>query len=290
MKRLFHLVRAGHWYKNLLIFLPIVFGQQLFNTIALQKTIIGFIALCLASSAGYVFNDIIDMKKDVHHPEARKKYIARKILRVDLAFIFASLLFVLAVALGALLSEAFLYFVVGLFALTLIYSLWLKNEIFVDVIMISINFVLRAVSGAFVIASSCFKPYIWISPWLLVCTFLLALFIAVGKRNSELIVLGKKAAKYKPVLKHYNSQLTSSLLTITTSSLLVSYVLYTFQSVNTALVFTAPFAVYVMFRYLYLVYSGSKIPISPGKFYRDSRLLIGALLWIGSVILVLYCL
>ncbi len=288
MKRLAHLLRVGQWYKNMLIFLPILFGQQLFNTIALQKTVLGFVALCLASSAGYVFNDIIDMKKDIHHPEARKKYIARKILRVDLAFIFASLLFVLAVVLGAFLSEAFLYFVVGLFALTLIYSLWLKNEVFVDVLVISVNFVLRAVSGAFVIASSCFKPYIWVSPWLLVCTFLLALFIAVGKRNSELIVLGKKAAKYKPVLKDYNPQLTSSLLTITTSSLLIAYVLYTFQSINKALVFTAPFAVYVMFRYLFLVYSGSKIPISPGKFYKDTRLLIGALLWVGSVVLVLY--
>lgn len=287
MKRLLHILRVNQWYKNLLVFLPIVFGQQLFNTIAFQKTLLGFVALCLASSAGYVFNDIIDRKKDIYHPEFRKKYIAKKILRVDLAFIFASLLFVLAVVIGAFLSQAFLYFVVGLFALTVIYSLWLKNEVFVDVITISINFVLRAVSGAFVIAVG-LKPYIWISPWLLICTFLLALFIAVGKRNSELIVLGKKAAKYKAVLREYTPKLTSSLLTITTSALLVSYVLYTFQSINTMLVFTAPFAVYVMFRYLYLVYSGSIIPISPGKFYKDERLLIGALLWIASVIGIIY--
>lgn len=287
MRRMLHLLRVGQWYKNLLIFLPIVFGQQLANSIALQNTVLGFIALCLASSSGYIFNDIIDRKKDVYHPEARKKYIARKVLRIDLAFIFASVLFILAVVLGAMLSSAFVYFIGVLFALTQVYSLWLKNEVFVDVLVISINFVLRAVSGAFVIASG-FNPYIWISPWLLICTFLLALFVAIGKRNSELIVLGKKAAKYKPVLKDYSPQLTSSLLTITTAALLVSYVLYTFQSVNKSLVFTAPFAVYVMFRYLYLVYSGSKIPISPGKFYKDRKLLIGALLWIGSAVFVLY--
>lgn len=287
MKRLAHLLRIGQWYKNLLIFLPIVFGQQLMNTIALQKTILGFVALCLASSAGYVFNDIIDRKKDVYHPEAHKKFIAKKVLRVDLAFIFASVLFILAVVVGALLSLAFLYFVVGLFALTLVYSIWLKNELFVDILIISVNFVLRAVSGAYVIAVG-FKPYIWVSPWLLVCTFILALFLAVGKRNSELIVLKGRAAKFKKVLAEYNPKLTSSLLTITTAALLVSYVLYTFQSVNTSLVFTAPFAVYVMFRYLHLVYSGSKIPLNLGKFYKDNGLLVGALLWLGSVVFVLY--
>ncbi len=287
MRRLLHLIRVGQWYKNLLIFLPLIFGQQLFNNIALQKTLLGLVALCLVSSSGYVFNDIIDRKKDVYHPEARKKYIAKKVLRVDIAFVFASLLLIAAVVVGALLSIEFVYFVVGLFALTKAYSFWLKNEIFADIIVISINFVLRAVSGAFVIVSAG-KPYIWVSPWLLVCTFLLALFIAVGKRNSELIVLGKKAAKYKEVLKYYTPQLTSALLTISAAALLVSYVLYTFQSINKALVFTAPFAVYVMFRYLYLVYSGSRIPLNPGRFYKDKRLTIGALLWIASVVLVLY--
>ncbi len=287
MKRLMHILRVNQWYKNLLIFLPLVFGQQLFNTLAFQKTLLGFAALCLASSAGYVFNDIIDRKKDIYHPESRKKYIAKKILRVDLAFIFASLMFILAVALGAFLSQAFLYFVVGLFALTLIYSLWLKNEVFVDVIIISINFVLRAVSGAFVIAVG-LKPYIWVSPWLLVCTFLLALFIAVGKRNSELIILGKKAVKYKEVLKHYTPQLNSMLLSISTTALLISYILYTFQSAYSGLIFTAPIAAYVIFRYISLIYSGSRIPLNPSIAYKDKRLMIGALLWVGSVVYVIY--
>jgi len=287
MRRLAHLLRIGQWYKNLLIFLPIVFGQQLMNSIALQKTVLGFIALCLVSSAGYVFNDIIDRKKDVHHPEAHKKLIAKKILRVDLAFIFASVLFILGVVVSSLLSPVFLYFAVGIFALTLIYSIWLKNELFVDVLVISVNFVLRAVAGAFVIAVG-LKPYIWVSPWLLVCTFILALFLVIGKRNSELIVLGKKAAKFKKVLGEYTPKLTSSLMTITTSALLISYVLYSFQSINKMLVLTAPFAVYVMFRYLHLVYSGSKIPLNLGKFYQDKGLLIGVLLWVGSVIGILY--
>ncbi len=287
MKRVFHLMRVHQWYKNLLVFLPIIFGQQLSNLFALKMTVLGFIALCIASSSGYIFNDIIDRKKDIYHPEAHKKYIAKKILRVDLAFLFASLLIILAVILASMLSIEFVYFVVALFALTKVYSLWLKNEVFADILIISINFVLRAVSGAFVIVVAA-KPYIWVSPWLLVCTFLLALFIAVGKRNSELIVLGKKAAKFKKVLKHYTPELNSTLLSISTTALLVSYVLYTFQSFNKFLIFTAPFAVYVIFRYIYLIYSGSRIPLHPGTFYKDRRLTIGALLWIASVIVILY--
>lgn len=287
MKKLLSLMRIHQWYKNLLVFLPILFSQQILDLFALQKTAIGFISLCLVSSSCYVFNDIIDRKKDINHPNAKKKYIARGIIRVDLAFAFASLLLVASVAVASLLSVEFLYFVVLLFALTKVYSLWLKNEIFVDVILISVNFVLRAVSGAFVIVKSG-APYIWVSPWLIVCTFLLALFVAVGKRNAELLILKKKAAKFKPVLKYYSPNITSSLLSISTAALLISYLLYTFQSINQILVVTAPFAAYTIFRYLYLAYSGSNIPLSPGKFYKDSRLTIGALLWAASIFIVLY--
>lgn len=289
MKRLLRLMRVHQWYKNILIFLPLVFGGQLLNSMAFQKTIMGFVSLCLVSSANYVFNDIIDRKKDIHHPEASKKYIAKGELGVVPAFVFAALLLLLSVAIALTLSRYFTYFVAALFVITQLYSLWLKKELFADVIVISINFVLRAVSGAFVIVVLG-KPYIWVSPWLLVCTFLLALFLAVGKRNSELIVLGKKAAKYKEVLKHYTPQLTSTLLIISTSALLIAYTLYTFQSLNKMLIFTAPFAVYVIFRYLYLIYSGSRIPLSPDRFYKDARLAIGALLWVVSVVWVIYLL
>ena len=287
MRKLLSLARVNQWYKNLLIFLPLIFGQQLFNSAALQKTIIGLVSLCIVSSSGYVFNDIIDRKKDIYHPEARRKHVATGEIKVRAAFVFAVILLLVSAGIASMLSMEFVYFVFALFALTKAYSLWLKNEMFADIIIISVNFVLRAVSGAFVIVVGG-KPYIWVSPWLLVCTFLLALFIAVGKRNSELIVLGRKAAKYKEVLRYYTPQLTSTLLAISTSALLVSYVLYTFQSINKMLIFTAPFAVYVIFRYLYLIYSGSRIPLNPGRFYNDRRLAIGALLWTVSVIAVLY--
>jgi 4-hydroxybenzoate polyprenyltransferase len=287
MARLFSLLRVNQWYKNLLVFLPIVFGQQLSNTFALQKTVIGFFSLCFASSAYYIVNDIIDRKKDIHHPEAHKKHIAKGNVSVFSASVLMIMLLALSLGIAYTISMQFTYFVAALFAIAVLYSLWLKNEMFVDVIAISVNFVLRAVSGAFVVIIAG-KPYVEISPWLLICTFLLALFIAVGKRDSELIVLGKKAGKYKEVLQYYTPQMTSSVLVVSASALLLSYILYSFQSFNQKLIFTAPFAVYVVFRYLHLVYSGSRIPLSPGRFYKDRRLVAGALLWVVSVIYILY--
>ncbi|MBN2111669.1 UbiA prenyltransferase family protein [Candidatus Woesearchaeota archaeon] len=289
MGKLFSLLRVHQWYKNLLVFLPIVFGQQISNIPALEKTIFAFFSLCFASSAYYIINDIIDRKKDIHHPEAHKKYIAKGDVSVFAASVLMLVLLLLSFGIAYTISVQFIYFVIALFALAVVYSAWLKDEIFVDVIVISANFVLRAVSGAFVVITAG-RPYIQVSPWLLICTFLLALFLAVGKRDSELIALGKNAGKYKKVLKYYTPQMTSAVLIVSTSALLISYLLYSFQSFNRMLMFTAPFAVYVIFRYLYLVYSGSKIPLSPGRFYKDGRLVIGALLWVVSVLYVIYAL
>lgn len=287
MSRLFSIMRINQWYKNLLVFLPIVFGQQISNTFALQKTFLAFLSLCFISSAYYIINDIIDMKKDVHHPEAHKKHIARGNVSVLAAILLMIVFFAISFGIAYTISIQFTYFVISLLTIAILYSAWLKNEIFVDVIAISVNFVLRAVSGAFVIIIAG-KPYIEISPWLLICTFLLALFLAVGKRDSELINLGSKASKYKKVLKYYTPKMTSAVLIVSTAALLLSYLLYSFQSFNTALIFTAPFAVYVIFRYLYLIYSGSRIPLSPATAYKDKRLLIGALLWLASVVYILY--
>lgn len=287
MKKLVELMRVNQWYKNLLIFLPLVFGHQLLSIVSLEKTVIGLASLCLASSSGYIFNDLIDRKRDVYHPESAKKHIATGKVGVMPAFVFAVMLILLSFASASSLSAEFSYFILAIFCLTQLYSLWLKNEIFADIIMISINFVLRAVSGAYVISASG-KPYIWISPWLLVCTFLLALFVAAGKRSSELMLIKKNPGKYRQSLMKYTPETVSSLLAISSSSLIIAYILYTFQSVNQMLIFTAPFGVYVVLRYLYLINSGSRIPLSPGRFYKDSRLTFGAVLWAVSVFAVIY--
>lgn len=286
--KIFGLMRVHQWYKNLLVFLPILFGQRLFDFYALELTIIGFLALCFVSSSNYILNDFIDLKRDMHSPIRKKKYLARGDISKTFAALLAIVLFIAGVYLAVNISAYFFYFVAALFILNQFYSLLFKQEVFVDVIVISINFVIRAVSGAYIIVTAVKEPYIWVSPWLIVGVFFLALFLAVGKRYAEISVLKQKALKFRPVLKFYSHKLIEALMIVSTSVLLVSYALYSFLGSNKSLIFTLPFAIYAIFRYFYLVYDGSSIPLAPNRFYEDKRLVISIILWLIVVIIALY--
>jgi len=279
------LIRVSQWYKNLLVFLPIIFGSQLFNSEALCLTIIGFISLCFISSSNYIINDIFDRKKDVHHPLSNKP-IAKGLISVEVAGVLAAVFFIFGVWLSWLLSDIFLLFVLILFALSQLYNLALKHEPIVDVLVISTNFVIRAAAGAFVIVNS--GPYIWVSPWLIICTFLLALFLSVGKRTSELITLENNASNFRSSLQQYTPQMTNALMMIATSMLIMAYALYSFLSVHKMLLLTLPFALYVILRYHHLIYSGSIIPLKTEKAYEDLRLCIGIALWLITTAGIIY--
>ncbi len=282
--KVLRLMRVNQWYKNLLVFLPLIFGLQLINSDAFWKTVLGFISLCFISSANYMLNDFIDIRKDKHHA-FRKNYLTSGEIKLWIALSLFIILFAASSAIASYLSMPFLLLVLALFLLTTFYSIIFKNELFADVILISINFVIRAVSGAFVIVSG-FKPYVWISPWLIVGVFFLALFLAVGKRASE-VIISKRNHVYRGTLKQYAPELTNALMFISTSALVISYSLYSFLSINPWLILTLPFAIYIIFRYLYLIYSGSRIPLA-NKFYLDNRLLVGITLWGIITFIVLY--
>ena len=274
------LLRIPQWYKNLVIFLALFFSANLLDLNKLALTVCGLIILCLASSGNYILNDIIDIKKDRKHPEKKNRPLASGKISILTALIFVSLLFIGSFYWAFQLSSNFFYTVLSLVSLTLLYSLFLKKEIFVDVLIISINFVIRAVSGAFLINVS-------VSPWLILCPFFLALFLASGKRYSELGFLKKKAADFRIVLKKYTPELTMSLMNISTALLIVCYSFYSFLS-DYNLLITLPFALYVIFRYYYLVKIGSEISRKPEKILKDYRMIIGILLWIILVFWLIY--
>ena len=281
-KAIISLIRVRQWYKNLLIFLPLIFTGLLFDRPSFINTLIGFFALSFLSSVNYVINDIMDVKKDRTHPEKRMRPIASGKIPVPLATLIALILLIASILIALSFSPYFLVSLGALFFLTLIYSFGLKNEPFVDILLISFNFVLRAISGTFVINTA------FISPWLILCPFFLALFLAVGKRESDLLFLGKKAQKHKPVLKFYTPQITNALLIITTTATIMSYAAYAFQSNTGKLVFTLPFAIYVILRYMYHIYEGSEISRNTELIVKDWRLLTGAILWVVSTLAILY--
>jgi len=274
------LVRVHQWYKNLVIFLPLFFVGELLEISMLGKICIGLIALCLISSVNYIVNDIIDIKRDRAHPEKSSRPLAAKKITIPEAVLLAIILLALSIYIAYTLSTLFLISVIFLFMLTLLYSLWLKNETILDVIIIAVNFVVRAVSGAFII-------HVTISPWLIVCPFFLAIFLAVGKRDADLKFMKKDATKHKEVLKYYDLQTTNALMVISTTCLIIAYSLYAFSKTS-LLLLTLPFAIYTIFRYYTMVNQGSEIARHPEKFYKDYRMVLGILLWIIITFIIFY--
>jgi len=276
-------MRPWQWYKNLLIFLAPIFMGQLFDFSLFISVLIGFVSLCLVSSSNYIINDLIDKKKDIIHPEKKNRPIASGLVKSYEAVIFAIILLFFSLLIGYYVSFGFLIIVIILFSLTTAYSLFLKNEVFVDLLIIAINFILRALSGVYV-----FPIRIEISPWLILCTFFLSLFLSTGKRYSEINLLKEDLDKYRVTLKHYTKKITDSLMIIATVSLIISYSLYSFLSQYQWLLITIPIAMYTILRYLHLIYSGSNIPRNPEKVIKDSRMVISVVIWFVMILFLIY--
>ena len=281
LKFLISSFRIQQYYKNLIIFVPLVFAREFFVLQKLEKTVLGFFMLCLISSANYLINDVIDYNKDKHHPEKRKRAVASgKVSRIEALFA-AFLLLLISFYFSYRLSEPFFYSLMLLFVFSSIYSFWLRNEIFADIIIISMNFVIRTVSGAFLIN-------VPISPWLIICTFFLAMFLVVGKREANLSMLKSHAHNYNLTLAEYNHSLTRLITIISVTSLIISYSLYTFLSINKNLIITLPISLYIIFYYFYLIEKGSPIARNTEKVFTNIRMLSALLIWLLLVFLCLY--
>lgn len=278
-------LRLQQWTKNLVIFTGIVFVGSLFDPSRLAKVIAVFLLFSLVSSATYLFNDLIDAERDRAHPEKRHRPIASGQLSPSLAAIVSASFGVGGVAAGWALAPAFGLVLTGYAGLQIAYSLWLKHLVLLDVLAIALGFVLRAVSGAVVIA-------VPVSPWLYVCTLLLALFLALGKRRHELESLRDNAANHRPILDQYPMALVDQLLTVVTTALLLTYMLYTFFADNLppnhGMMLSIPFPVYGVFRYLYLIHSQKRGGAPDVVLFEDRPLLVTVTLWAIVSILVLY--
>lgn len=274
------LIRVYQWYKNLVVFLPLVFAGMLFVEGLCSKVLIGFFALCAVSSANYVINDLIDRKRDCTHPEKRQRPLASGVVSAGEAVLLAAVLLGVALLLAYPLSFLFFLTILFLFFFTLVYTLLLKHEPIADVVAIAINFVVRAIAGALIIK-------VLVSPWLVLCPFFLALVLVVGKRHAELQFMKKRAGKYKEVLRFYSPELIRALMIVSITSLVLSYSLYSFSRTSLMLL-TVPFAVYGIFRYFYLVQTGSVIARHPERIYKDVPSVIVGVLWALLVFLIFY--
>lgn len=268
---LLSLLRAKQWYKNLVIFLPIIFAEALFTEGYLQLVLFGFLSLCFASSASYIINDIVDAKEDRRHLEKRKRPIAAGKINSGVALLIALILLIGSLAIATKLSYNFAISVLALFILTQSYTFFLKKELFADVAAISTNFVIRAVSGAFIIN-------VRVSPWLILCTFFLSMLLVSAKRKGD---LGLTKNKYTP-------ELADRLANFSAIALVMSYSLYSFLSIYPLLIATLPFAIYVIFTYLHLADRNRALARNTEKIFKEPRIMIGSLLWIALALIVIY--
>ncbi|MDH3442831.1 MAG: decaprenyl-phosphate phosphoribosyltransferase, partial [Deltaproteobacteria bacterium] len=245
--------RPRDWIKNFFLFAPLFFSQNALNPALVLKSTLAFALFCIAASGVYLINDISDREEDRTHPEKRNRPIAAGTLPVPMAGIAAGLLLVIAVG-GAFLLEFRLGFVTLSYVILVVtYSKWLKHLVIVDVFAIAAGFVLRVAAGAVVID-------VVMSNWLVICTMLLALFLGLSKRRYELVTLSGDGKLHRQVLAEYNPLFLDMMIGIVTSAIVVSYALYTVSQETVQrfhtdrLLFTLPFVLYGIFRYLYLVY------------------------------------
>jgi 4-hydroxybenzoate polyprenyltransferase len=288
-------MRIYQWTKNLVLFAGLVFTLKFLDPPFVLAAVGGFFAFSIAVSGVYLLNDVIDVERDRLHPEKRLRPVASGRLSVPAALTAAVFLLVAGVAGCFLLGPRFGWTALSYVALTLVYSTLLKQIVLLDVVAIALGFVLRAAAGVELIRDRvpAGSDPIELSPWLLVCAFFLALFLAIGKRRHELAVLEGDASRHRGALAAYNTKLLDQLVAVVTGATVLAYSVYTISPETLAkfhdrpLYLTIPFVLYGIFRYLYLMYARDQGGNPSEHLLRDRATLINVVLWGIAVMAIL---
>ena len=280
-------LRPRQWIKNSVIFAALVFSHGLTDATQFMRSLAAFALFCAVSSSVYLLNDILDLENDRAHPTKSKRPIASGELAVLPAALAGVVLALSALALSYLLSPPFSAMALTYLASNILYSLWLKKVVIVDVMIISSGFVIRAVAGGLVIG-------VEVSAWLILCTILLSLFLGFTKRRQELAQLESQAVTHRAILKEYSIAFLDQMISIVTAATLTAYFLYTLAPETRVklgtpyLPLTIPFVLYGIFRYLYLVHQRNMGENPTGALYADRPLLADVILWAVAAVVILY--
>lgn len=283
----FRALRPHQWVKNTFLFAGLIFSKNVFHLPMVIETLYAFGIFCGLASGLYLVNDLLDLEKDRTHPSKKNRPIASGKLPVRVAIVGSVALEITALTLAFSLDRIFGILCLAYFVLNLAYSMALKHLVIIDVFVLAIDFVIRAVAGAAVI-------HVKVSPWLVMCTMFLALFLGFGKRRQELILLKEKAGHHRKSLEEYSAYFLDQMMAIVTGATVMCYALYTMSKDTTEkfgtdhLIYTVPFVLFGIFRYLYLVYQRSEGGSPTKILLRDTPLQLGIVLWVTTVILILY--
>jgi 4-hydroxybenzoate polyprenyltransferase len=280
-------MRPKQWSKNFIIFAGLVFSQNFFHLTSLRTSVLAFMAFCLNASSVYLINDLKDLEQDKLHPVKKLRPLPAGRITPAQAVIFAILLSASSLALAYSLNSKFGVLLAGYWVMMLFYTFKLKHVVIVDILIISSGFILRAISGAVVLD-------VMISRWLIACTIFLSLFLILAKRRNEIIELGTEAASHRAILQEYGVNFLDQMIAVVTACTIFSYVLYTVDPETIAkfhthgLIFTVPFVIYGIFRYLYLVYQRNLGGRPEVLLLTDRPLILCLCLWIAAAMLIVY--
>ncbi len=289
VRGLLRTMRPKQWAKNAFVFAGLLFDRQLLEAEAFGRVIAAFILFSLTASAIYLINDIVDIERDRLHPRKKNRPLPAGQLPIQMAATAAIILPVIALGTSLAISLPLTVVLLTYFVMQLLYSFQLKNVVLIDVFIIAAGFVLRTIAGVVVINVTNF------SPWLYVCVGLLALFLAVGKRRQELILLEDDAAKVRDTYKGYNLPLLDDLLRLVVTSTSIAYALYATES-DTALVepeymlLTVPVVYYALFRYLFVIHRLGMGGDPTDVLYEDRPLQMAIGMWGIMIFVLLYVL
>jgi 4-hydroxybenzoate polyprenyltransferase len=280
-------MRPKQWIKNTVVFAAMIFSQKLFEPGTFVMSFLAFFLFCLISGSVYLFNDVIDREEDKRHPFKKLRPVASGSLSTPTAITWAALLAIISLGVAILVDGWFGVILATYYGINLAYSRYLKHLVIIDVMVIALGFVLRAIGGAVIIN-------VEISPWLIICTTLLALFLGFGKRRHELITMNEEAHNHRPILSEYSPYFLDQMISVLTASTVVAYALYTMSTEvqaklhTTHLNLTIPFVLYGIFRYLYLIHQRKRGGNPTSVLFTDRPLLINIVLWMITVCIILY--
>lgn len=283
---LIRLMRPYQWVKNVFVFTGLLFGHAWHESNLVIQVITVFFAFCFVSSAIYIFNDIVDVEQDRLHPKKCKRPLASGNVSLAGAFMLASLLIVAGLLLAWVVSHIVLYILIAYALMNGAYSMRLKHVVILDVFIIATGFMMRILVGTLGVG---IPP----SQWLLLCGLMVTLFLGFTKRRAEIIALTEDKAAHRKVLEHYSPVLLDKMIGITATGLIMSYSLYTMNTDTirihgtTNLIYTVPFVMYGVFRYIYLLHHQSRGGDTSHDLVRDPHLLVVVFAWLIATVLLI---
>ena len=281
VKNFFKLLRIKQWIKNLFVLTPLFFARQFTETDSLLPGIYAFFAFNLISSVVYILNDIFDIEADRNHPRKKHRPIPSGAIPIHAAIIFGAVLFVCSCALCLLVNIQFIICLGVYLLINVVYSMWGKHVVILDVLCIATGFVLRVIGGAVAISV---QP----TNWIMMATFFLSLFLGFGKRRNEFLSLEKEKGNHRKVLNHYDENLLNHLIFISCGIAIISYAMYTLTPLvnfnnGDKLIYTIPVVTFILFRYVFLIWK--KDEGDPTEVIFNDFVLVGAGIFLLLVVI-----